>query len=90
MALSSKLRRLLVIALGDKVEGANLADAIDSGANDQAAAVAALGVTTDLTGVDGSGNNAADLVTTEARLDDIEAKVDELIAALKAAGIMAS
>jgi len=46
-------------------------------------AVDAIGSTTDLTGVDGTGNNAADLVTTEARLDALEAKLDELIAALK-------
>lgn len=46
-------------------------------------AVAAIGTTSDLTGVDGTANNAADLATTEARLDVIEAKMDELILALK-------
>ncbi len=51
--------------------------------------VAALGTTTVLTGVDGTANNAAPLAGTETRLDDVEAKVDEVIAAIKAAGIMA-
>jgi hypothetical protein len=45
--------------------------------------VAALGTTSDLVGVDGTGSNAAPLVGTEARLDAIEAKLDALIAALK-------
>lgn len=55
-----------------------------------AAVVAALGTTSDLVGVDGTGNNAAPLVGTEARLDAIEAKVDAVILALKNAGLMAT
>lgn len=46
--------------------------------------VAALGTTSNLVGVDGTGSNAAPLAGTEARLDAIEAKLDALIAALKA------
>lgn len=45
--------------------------------------VSLIGTTTNLVGVDGTGSNAAPLVETEARLDVIEAKLDELIAALK-------
>jgi hypothetical protein len=41
-----------------------------------------------LVGVDGTGSNAAPLVKTEGRLDALEAKVDALIAALKASGLM--
>lgn len=48
------------------------------------AAITPIGVTAALVGVDGAGSNAAPLVGTEARLDAIEAKVDALIAALKA------
>jgi len=55
-------------------------------ANGSAAEVAALGATENLNGVDGTEQNAAPLVATEARLDTIEAKMDELIAALKAQG----
>jgi len=47
-----------------------------------AGAIAPLGATGDLEGVDGSGQDAASLVNTEARLDAIEAKVDAIIAAL--------
>ncbi len=50
--------------------------------------VTALGTTTVLTGVDGTGDNAAPLAGTETRLDNVEAKADEIIAALKAAGLM--
>jgi len=48
------------------------------------AAIPALGVTANLVGVDGTLNNAAPLVGTESRLDDLEAKVDLIIAALNA------
>lgn len=85
MSLSSKAKEVLIVAVANKSVGEEISAAIDSGANDQAASVAAIGVTTDLTDVGG----AADLATTEARLDVIEAKIDEVIAALKAAGIMA-
>lgn len=48
----------------------------------------AMGSTDALTGVDGTGNNAADLTTTEQRLDDVEAKIDEIIATMKSGGLM--
>lgn len=50
--------------------------------------ITALGTTTALTGVDGTGSNAAPLTGTEARLDDAEAKIDEIISELKATGLM--
>lgn len=89
MALSKKTKEVLVVAMADKKAATELAAAVDASGNAQAAAVAPLGVTTDLVGVDGTGSNAAPLVGTEARLDAIEAKVDAVIAALKAAGLMA-
>jgi len=49
-----------------------------------AAAVALIGTTEDLSGVDGTGQNATPLAATENRLDAIEAKVDELLTALGA------
>lgn len=90
MALSSKAKRRLEVALARRAEAQEIIAAIESGANSQAAAVAALGATSNLVGVDGTGSNAAPLVGTEARLDAIEAKVDAVIAALKAAGVMAT
>jgi len=90
MALSKKTKEILTVAMADKKSAAEIAEAIDAGGNAQAAAVAALGATAALVGVDGTGSNAAPLVGTEARLDAIEAKVDAVIAALKAAGLMAT
>jgi hypothetical protein len=90
MALSNKAKEVLIVACANKSVGEELAAAIEAGANGQAAAVAAIGATSDLVGVDGTGSNAAPLVGTESRLDAIEAKVDAVIAALKAAGLMAS
>ena len=88
MALSTKARKRLEVALARRAEAKEIADAIDAGGNTKAAAVALLGTTTNLVGVDGTGSNAAPLVGTEARLDAIEAKVDAIITALKAASLM--
>jgi hypothetical protein len=85
MALSAKARKRFEVAMARRVEAEEILDAIES----QAAAVAPLGATANLVGVDGTGSNAAPLAGTEARLDAIEAKVDALIAALKAAELMA-
>lgn len=65
---------------------------IDTAANEitQQANIAELGTTDDLVGVDGTGSNAAPLAGTESRLDAIEAKVDAIIGALVAAGVLAS
>jgi hypothetical protein len=54
-----------------------------------AADVAHIKPTVDLVGVDGTANNAAPLVGTEARLDAIETKLDDLTDKLRAAGLMA-
>ena len=90
MALSKKTKEILTVAMADKKSAAELAAAVDAAGNAQAAAVAALGATANLVGVDGTGSNAAPLAGTEARLDAIEVKVDAVIAALKAAGLMAT
>ena len=90
MALSAKAKRRLEVAMARRVEAQEVIAAIESGSNPQAAAIAAIGVTSNLVGVDGTGSNAAPLVGTESRLDAIEAKVDAVIAALKTAGLMAT
>lgn len=46
-------------------------------------AVAAMSASANLVGVDGTGSNAAPLAGTETRLDALEAKMNELILALK-------
>lgn len=90
MALSKNTKKRIEVALARRAEANELIAAVEAGANAQAATVAAFGATTNLTGVDGTGNNAADLATTEARLDAIESKINAILAALKAAGLMAS
>lgn len=90
MALSNKAKKRLEVAIARRTEANEIIAAIESGANPKAANVAAIGTTTNLVGVDGTGSNAAPLAGTEARLDAIEAKVDAILAALKAAGLMAT
>ena len=100
MSLSKKAKEVLIVAVANKSVGEEIATAIDAGSNDQAATVAAIGVTADVSAAALSTTNTyTDLAVNaeldsligeiEARTDVIEAKIDELIAALKAAGIMA-
>lgn len=89
MALSTRTKYIVEIALADRRAAAELNAAVDAGSSDQAAAVADISPTTPLVGVDGTGSNAAPLVETEDRLAALEAKVDELLGALRAAGIIA-
>lgn len=88
MSLSEKAKEVLIVAVANKKVGEEIAAAIDSGANAQAASVAAI-TSVNLVGVDGVGSNAAPLAGTETRLDAIESKINAVIAALKAAGLMA-
>jgi hypothetical protein len=84
MALSDKAKQHLEYALANQ----DVADEVAAALEKQAESVAAIGTTTNLVGVDGTGSNAAPLAGTEARLDALEAKMDALLAALKAAGLM--
>lgn len=84
MTLSDKAKQYLEYALASQ----EVADEVVASLDKQAASVAAIGATANLVGVDGTGSNAAPLAGTESRLDAIEAKVDALIAALKASGLM--
>lgn len=88
MALSSAARKRLEVAMAHRATAKEVADAIDSGGNPQAAAVADI-TSTNLVGVDGTGSNAAPLAGTETRLDAIEAKINAMLASLRAAGLMA-
>lgn len=87
MALSDKAKQHLEYALTNQ----DVADEVMALLEKQAATVAALAPTTNLVGTDGSGapGDAAPLAETEARLDGVEAKINAVIAALKAAGLMA-
>lgn len=88
--LSEKLKKLIENAMPEQEQADELVAAIESSVGSPAAAVAAMGATSNLVGVDGTGSNAAPLVGTESRLDAVEAKIDQVIAALKASGQMSS
>lgn len=70
--LSQEQRRLLEIALGDKAQADSIADAIDSGDNAVAAAVADIGD------------------PSTATAEDVANKVNELLASMRTAGLLAS
>ncbi len=74
---------------------ASASDAADSA---DAAAASAASITpaahvaditsSNLVGVDGTGSNAAPLAGTETRLDALESKINAILAAMQAAGLM--
>lgn len=84
MALSKDAKYRFEVAIADRRAAKEILDAVQA----QAASVAAI-TSANLTGVDGTGNNAAPLAGTETRLDAIEAKINAILVALKAAGLMA-
>lgn len=88
MALSDKSKQYLEYALANQDVADEVVAALEL--DRQAATVAAIGTTANLVGTDGSGGagDAAPLVGTESRLDALEAKVDALLVALKAVGLM--
>jgi hypothetical protein len=100
MSLSTSAVKALNVATGSKQDGVGdeIAAAIDSNGSGPAANVSAMGSTTNLSAIAASYADLAAARTsvntlkgeTEARLDAIEAKVDEVIAALIAAGMMSS
>ena len=98
MALDPKVKQLLndfaksQPALNLEGEPANesgilLGDLIDAGGNPVAAAVAALASSTS---ANLAGADSVDQAALEAEISDLKAKVNAILAALKAAGIMAS
>ncbi len=101
MSLSNEAKRRLERAVSSKTVGTELAAAIDAPGDGPAALVASFGTTTNLPAANCAGeatpsatnvNAAIDAVATvaEARLDALESKVNDLLAALKAAGYMAT
>jgi hypothetical protein len=90
MALSKEAKERLIIALTSRATGKEVADAIES-ADKQAEAVAELGALTAVGSTDGSGGagDAALAADVDARLESVQEKLDELIAALVDAKIVA-
>lgn len=88
MALSTKAKKRFEVAMARRAEADEILSAIDAAGGSQAAAVADIS-SSNLVGVDGTGSNAAPLAGTETRLDAIETKINAILAALRAAGLMA-
>ncbi len=103
MALSDKAKAAIRRAVTEEKAALELISALEAAANEQADNVAELGMTSDLSAISGTYANGveptgAEVDATvqgladevEARLDDAEGKIDEVIQALVAAGLMAS
>jgi len=93
-------KRLTVDAVGNQLVGLCVEAAGTSatsckillmgGAEPKVAAIVAYTAGTNLSGVDGTGSNAAPLTGTETRLDAIDIAIAAIITSLKNAGVMAS
>jgi hypothetical protein len=77
MALSTKARKRLEVAMARRAEAKEVADAIDAGGNSPAATVAAI-----------TTANATDLPTAQALANQLKTTVNDILTALKAAGLM--
>lgn len=88
MAFSKDLKTRLQVALAEPAAASELESAVDA-ADKQAAAVADISLPA-VTGVDGTGSNAASKADVDARLSTIEAKINDLLTKLEAAGLLAS
>lgn len=85
MALSAKAKRRIEVALARRAEALEVIAAIESGANQQAAAVADAGTITGTYAIPAEPTGAE----VDATVQVVADKVDELLAALRAAGIVA-
>ena len=96
MSLSKESKEILVVAMANRKAAEEVAAAIDSSGSGPAASVAAIGATADLSAIAATYVDLAAARTsvntlkseTEVRLDAVEAKIDQVIAALKAVGLM--
>lgn len=89
MALSQLARNYLTVALANKARAKEIADAIDAlHAVAPAAHVANLAAYAPVTGVDGTGSNAASKADVDTELSAVYSKINAILAALEAAGLM--
>jgi hypothetical protein len=92
MALSSKAKKRIEVALARRAEANEVIAAIESGANPQAASVPVLGTLAAVGAVDVADVGPANVALSadvDARIASLQAKIDAIISALKAAGLMA-
>lgn len=98
MALSEELKKRISVAVTKQSEADELISAIEASVASPAAVVSAMGSTTNLSAISASYADLAAARTSvntlkgeaEARLDAIEAKIDEMLASFKASGQMQS
>lgn len=90
MSLSQRTKDIMTVALADKRASQELAAAVDAAGNSQAASVAALAAYSPVTGVDGTGSDAASKADVDTELGAVYTKINAILSALKAAGLMAS
>lgn len=81
MALSKKTKRVIEVGLANRMAAEELIEAVEASGVVGAAVTDISG--TPLAGVDGTGDNAAPLAGTEARLKAIEDKINELLESLR-------
>lgn len=93
MALSQKAKKRFEAAMAKRAEAQEIIAAIEAGGNPQAASVAALGALAAVGAVDVADAGPADVALAadvDARVGSLQGKIDAVIAALKAAGLMAT
>lgn len=91
MALSAKAKARFEKAMAKRSEATEIINAIEAGSNPKAAAIAALGVLATVAAIDVADAGPANVATqagVDARIATLQAKIDAVIAALKAAGLM--
>ena len=91
MALSAKAKKRIEVALARRQEANEVIAAIDSNGSGPAAAVAALGALAAVASIDVADAGPVNVATAagvNTRLATLQAKIDAVIAALKAAGMM--
>lgn len=88
MAFSQDLKTRLLVALAEPAAATELEAAVEE-ADKQAAAVADISLAV-VTGVDGTGNNAASKADVDARLSTIQTKINDILTKLEDAGLMAT
>lgn len=98
MALSKRTKDIMIVALADKKSATELASAVDAGGNPQAAHVAnataataiTIALSTTDTYTDSAVNTAVNtaLITAVTDINALEVKINAILAALQAAGLM--
>ncbi len=89
MTLSQKTQEILVVAMANRPAAAEISAAIAAASTaGPAASVAALAAYVAVTGLDGSGSNAASKADVDSQLGAVYTKINAILTALKNADLM--